>query len=182
MSPAEARALIRKAEADGRAVVPLAFPKPTPKVKAPKPLRRNTKPIQRRTALPRNTKPIRRQSKKGRKRAGEWPALREAVLDRDGRTCQLCGATNAHGLTAHHVWHRSLGGPDLEWNLITLCQGPGRSGCHFMRAHGREHLRIREELWGKLSMRYPSQYRKVPLADGREVCRPHGYVGHIGPA
>ena len=55
-----------------------------------------------------------------------WWALRRLVLARDGHACRACGST--HGLEAHHVVMRSLGGKDVAENLIALCSGP--ASCH----------------------------------------------------
>lgn len=45
--------------------------------------------------------------------------LRKQVYKRDGYRCALCDSTR--GLHCHHVVKRSQGGPNEEWNLITLC-------------------------------------------------------------
>jgi 5-methylcytosine-specific restriction endonuclease McrA len=45
--------------------------------------------------------------------------LRQQVLQRDGWRCQSCGSMS--NLEVHHQEFRSLGGPDSELNLITLC-------------------------------------------------------------
>lgn len=49
-----------------------------------------------------------------------WDDLRQRVLCRDGFRCQRCGSSD-RTLQAHHVVHRSKGGPDTLENLITLC-------------------------------------------------------------
>ena len=53
-----------------------------------------------------------------------YSCRREAVLHRDGYTCQCCGKKNRR-LEVHHIIFRSNGGTDDENNLITLCEG-----CH----------------------------------------------------
>jgi hypothetical protein len=53
-----------------------------------------------------------------------YSCRREAVLHRDGYTCQCCGKKNCR-LEVHHIKFRSNGGTDDENNLITLCEG-----CH----------------------------------------------------
>ena len=53
------------------------------------------------------------------KRAFPDPALRIAVLARDGWQCQRCGS--AGPLHVHHICRRSQGGPDRAENLLTLC-------------------------------------------------------------
>jgi 5-methylcytosine-specific restriction endonuclease McrA len=45
--------------------------------------------------------------------------LRQQVLQRDAWRCQSCGSMS--NLEVHHQEFRSLGGPDSELNLITLC-------------------------------------------------------------
>lgn len=45
--------------------------------------------------------------------------LRKQVYRRDDWRCALCDSTR--GLHCHHVVKRSQGGPNEEWNLITLC-------------------------------------------------------------
>ena len=49
---------------------------------------------------------------------------KEAVMNRDSYTCQICGAKNTR-LEVHHIVYRSKGGTDNEDNLITLCES-----CH----------------------------------------------------
>ncbi len=49
--------------------------------------------------------------------------LRNAVMDRDGRACYICG--REHNLHVHHIIPRHDGGPHTMDNLVTLC-----SGCH----------------------------------------------------
>lgn len=48
------------------------------------------------------------------------PALRQAVYDRDGWKCVICGFTA--DLTLDHIVPWSLGGPDTFGNLRTLCR------------------------------------------------------------
>ncbi len=60
------------------------------------------------------------------------PALRRAVLMRDGRRCQAKGCRSTSFLEVHHIKARSRGGDNSEANLITLC-----ASCH-------RHLHERE--------------------------------------
>lgn len=53
------------------------------------------------------------------KKAQMTNELRKQVYRRDGWRCALCDSTR--GLHCHHVVKRSQGGPNEEWNLITLC-------------------------------------------------------------
>lgn len=50
-----------------------------------------------------------------------FASRREAVLNRDSYTCQICGAKHIR-LEVHHIKYRSQGGTDDENNLITLCE------------------------------------------------------------
>ena len=50
-----------------------------------------------------------------------YSCRREAVLHRDGYTCQCCGKKNCR-LEVHHIIFRSNDGTDDENNLITLCE------------------------------------------------------------
>lgn len=47
-------------------------------------------------------------------------SIRRAVLTRDGHRCVTCGARD--DLTLDHIHPYSLGGPDTEENLRTLCR------------------------------------------------------------
>lgn len=51
----------------------------------------------------------------------------ERVRERDSGTCRGCGTSRS--IEVHHIVYRSHGGPDEEWNLISLCQ----------RCHGSAH-------------------------------------------
>lgn len=53
-----------------------------------------------------------------------FSSRKEAVMNRDSYTCQICGAKNTR-LEVHHIVYRSKGGTDNEDNLITLCES-----CH----------------------------------------------------
>ncbi len=50
-----------------------------------------------------------------------WASRREAILNRDGYTCQICGKQHTR-LEVHHIVFRGRGGTDDENNLITLCE------------------------------------------------------------
>jgi 5-methylcytosine-specific restriction endonuclease McrA len=51
----------------------------------------------------------------------EFSSRREAILNRDNYTCQICGKKNIR-LEVHHIIYRSQGGTNDENNLITLCE------------------------------------------------------------
>ena len=57
-----------------------------------------------------------------------WSSHREAIINRDNYTCQICGKKNIR-LEVHHIIFRSQGGTDDENNLITLC-GDCHNGIH----------------------------------------------------
>jgi len=61
-----------------------------------------------------------------------------ADFERDGFLCAVPGCTCRRNLHSHHLEYRSVGGPDVPENRITLC------GQHHLRAvHGDGTLRIR---------------------------------------
>lgn len=49
----------------------------------------------------------------------EWRKIRQKVLQRDNRICQVCG--KEHSGQVHHILPRSQGGTNDLANLITLC-------------------------------------------------------------
>jgi hypothetical protein len=50
------------------------------------------------------------------------PALRFRILRRDRFRCHYCGAEpGERQLEIDHVWPRSKGGRDAEWNLVVAC-------------------------------------------------------------
>jgi hypothetical protein len=76
----------------------------------------------------------------------------------------------AYGVTAHHVIFRSQEPDpkraDSETNLITLCQGPKRNGCHLYLAHGENRKtgqadRTRLLLMRKLAEKYGVTLRRA---------------------
>ena len=64
--------------------------------------------------------------------------VRQAVYERDGKRCRLCGTTSAYSFSVHHVIYRSEGGTNELSNLILLC-GSGSQGCH-LKVHSRKHV------------------------------------------
>jgi hypothetical protein len=58
------------------------------------------------------------------------------ILERDGYLCQAPGCSSRKNLEVHHVIFRSVGGPDKEWNLVTLCHA------HHQHAVHRHTLRV----------------------------------------
>lgn len=61
----------------------------------------------------------------------DFSSRREAILNRDNYTCQICGKKHTR-LEVHHIIFRSQGGTDDENNLITLCED-----CHNYVHNGR---------------------------------------------
>jgi len=57
----------------------------------------------------------------GRKTRSIPPALRRAIIHRDGNTCQADGCPSSHRLQIHHLTPWSQGGTTDPDNLITLC-------------------------------------------------------------
>ncbi len=57
-----------------------------------------------------------------------WSSRREAILNRDSYTCQICSKKHTR-LDVHHIVYRSNGGTNDENNLITLCEDC-HSGIH----------------------------------------------------
>ncbi len=51
-------------------------------------------------------------------------SVKEAVYERDGGRCILCGCNN--GEPVAHVIRRSQGGRGIEQNIVTLCPS-----CHY---------------------------------------------------
>lgn len=59
-------------------------------------------------------------TKPSKRRSTFTPELKAEVRARDSHRCRWCGARGV-ALEVHHILYRSQGGPDEEWNLITLC-------------------------------------------------------------
>lgn len=60
----------------------------------------------------------------------EWQVIRHEVLDRDNRTCQICGdvATDVHHLNYAHL------GKEYLFELVSLCRH-----CHYNEYHKGKH-------------------------------------------
>jgi 5-methylcytosine-specific restriction endonuclease McrA len=82
----------------------------------------------------------------------EYAALCRAILERDHWKCCSCGSRNA--LHVHHIWFRSHGGPDMLWNLITLCSSC-HDGVHKDVKDGQYGLTIRSDMNGFTFIRRP---------------------------
>ena len=93
------------------------------------------------------------------------------VRERDHYRCRVCGT--AQMVEVHHILFRSQGGPDEDWNLITLCKQ-----CH-MRAHGTEQPRLKRDLLHAMVEHGVSgnvrivECRTCRLRDADYLCRVH---------
>ena len=65
------------------------------------------------------------------KSAQRSSSVRREVDARDQRVCQCCGATGVP-TQKHHKIPLSKGGPDVAWNIITLCH----------RCHSAQHRAV----------------------------------------
>ena len=71
----------------------------------------------------------------------EWAAVREIVLARDGRECQLCGRSGR--LEVDHIKPMARGGSKYGLdNLRALCRG-----CHISRTASQNGRRRRASPW-----------------------------------
>lgn len=95
-----------------------------------KPLARG-KPLKRKTPMKRGAPPKRykRLRRRSRRQGGAWMHTTRRVKDRDGHRCRASIARvcdplghGFDGLDVHHLWRRSQGGPDEDWNLLTVCR------------------------------------------------------------
>jgi len=88
------------------------------------------------------------------------------VFERDGWRCTVPGCSSYRNLHSHHIWFRSDGGPDDEWNRTALCA-----------AH---HHRCVHEKLGRIRIcgRAPDALRfELPLASygpGERALTPRG--------
>ena len=74
--------------------------------------------------------------------------VKEAVWERDGGHCVLCGNPNA-APNAHYI-PRSQGGLGIEENVVTLCPA-----CHDTYDNSASRWAIRDELREYLQGKYP---------------------------
>ena len=70
--------------------------------------------------------------------------LRDAVDERDGGFCRMCGKFLGGRRAIHHIYYggdrQGMGGRREHYlaNLVSLCYLPGDMDCH-QRAHSRKH-------------------------------------------
>jgi hypothetical protein len=102
---------------------------------------------------------VQRKAALARKRASQTipPALRRAVLVRDGHCCRVPGCKNSTFLDLHHIQLRSEGGRNVPENILTLC------GAHHRAIH-RGSLLIEKDVAGAVRFRHGdgSAYGQVP--------------------
>jgi len=57
-----------------------------------------------------------------------WETMAGRIRDRDNHECKACGKEHVEGYSfpVHHIKPEKDGGPDEEWNLVTLCPS-----CHY---------------------------------------------------
>lgn len=77
------------------------------------------------------------------------PAVRQTVLDRDGRHCFICGSTQ--NLQIAHYISRARLGIGIPENLGTLC-----IACHYSYDNGKYHNEIKDIFKGHLKAHYPN--------------------------
>lgn len=80
--------------------------------------------------------------------------VKDAVWERDGRRCIICGSTMAMP-NAHYI-PRSKGGLGIEENIVTLCTHMSENRCHYRYDFGSREER--EEIGGKIRDYLMSKY------------------------
>jgi 5-methylcytosine-specific restriction endonuclease McrA len=75
--------------------------------------------------------------------------VKQAVYERDGGRCVLCGRSYGAFPNAHFI-ARSHGGLGVEENILTLC-----IPCHHRYDNSADRAEIREELEKYLRSKYP---------------------------
>lgn len=80
--------------------------------------------------------------------------VKDAVWERDGRRCIICGERNAMP-NAHYI-PRSKGGLGIEQNIVTLCTNFTPNKCHHKFDYGSREEK--EEIGGKIRDYLKGQY------------------------
>ena len=116
-------------------------------------------------------------------------AFREVVLERDGTTCQLCGADVTYKLASvQHRKPRGMGGSalvDIPSNGVLVCGSATTPGsCHnWMEHEERQQAEDLGYLIPKLSGVHPSTVRLWTYPHGWVLLDDHGgrlpYVGEV---
>jgi hypothetical protein len=82
------------------------------------------------------------------KQAKRMPqAVRDAVAERSGGTCESCGEAPAHDI--HHRKYLSRGGTHDVSNLLHLCGLGNTSGCHGKAHNGGEETGLSVPSWAR---------------------------------
>lgn len=74
--------------------------------------------------------------------------VKDAVWDRDGGQCIICGSRYA-APNAHYI-SRAQGGLGIEQNIVTLC-----AECHRQYDQGTNRKAYARIIWGYLQSHYP---------------------------
>jgi 5-methylcytosine-specific restriction endonuclease McrA len=78
-----------------------------------------------------------------------WVPLAKKIREQDGHQCQSCDREKEQGennFPVHHILPRGQGGPDEEWNLMTLCPS-----CHPTTDAQKNAVKYPHEYQSKLS-------------------------------
>ncbi len=78
-----------------------------------------------------------------------WDSLREYIINRDGKRCQVTGCPNRTRLHVHHCVPLSKGGSHGIENLVTLC----------VFHHGVQPDAGHDRIWGEIKTQYFSMVR-----------------------
>ena len=92
-----------------------------------------------------------------RSKATDIPmSVKEAVWQRDGGRCVVCG-NNYNVMPNAHFISRAKGGLGIEQNIVTLCTTLTKNKCHHRYDNGtrEEHERIGAVIERYLKMKYP---------------------------
>ncbi len=81
-------------------------------------------------------------------------ATRDAVRERDGGCCILCGSNQ--GQPNAHFIARSQGGLGIEQNIVTLCPN-----CHYLYDQTVERIYIKQLIAGYLLTKYDGWNEKA---------------------
>lgn len=80
--------------------------------------------------------------------------VKDAVWERDGHRCIICGSNIAMP-NAHYI-PRSKGGLGIEKNIVTLCTNMSPENCHYKYDFGSKEEK--EEIGGKIRNYLKGQY------------------------
>lgn len=83
------------------------------------------------------------------------PKVKQAVWERDGGRCVICGNTHNVMPNAHFI-PRSQGGLGIEENIVTLCTNLTDNQCHYKYDFGSKDER--EAIGGRIEDYLKSKY------------------------